>query len=323
MTLRFADLRREAGRSLAMARYSPRRLVLIHTGVSLGISLLVSLLDLYFAKMIANTGGLGGIGTRSILQTVQSIVDLLAVVLLPFWNISLIRASLCWVRGERAEFPTLLEGFRRFRSVLGVKFFTLALYIVLWIALCQVGTTLFMLTPYADGLMEVTDSMMTESGFFDPEVMMSEEFMQQYITAAKPLLIFLGAVFLVGAVIIWYRIRFADFAMMDGNRSFRSMLHSFRITRRSSFAMFKIDLRFWWFYLLQGLTVLVCYGDAILPALGVNLPMSEDVSYVVFYAVGILLQLLLLWGFQAQVSATYALAYDRLTAKAQTPELQV
>lgn len=318
MTLHFSDLHREAGRSLAMASYSPRRLVLIHTTVSLGISLVVSLLDLLFFHMIEDTGGLGGIGTRSILQTVQSMIDLLAVILLPFWNISLIRASLCWARGERAEFPTLLEGFRRFRSVLGVRFFTLALYAVLWIALCQVGMTLFMLTPFSEDLMAVMEPIMEESGFIDPEVLMDEEFMAQYIAAAKPLLIFLGVLFLVGVVIIQYRIRFADFVMMDGNRSFRSLLQSFRITNKRTWAIFKIDLRFWWFYLLQFLTVAICYGDTILPALGVSLPISEDLSYVVFYAVGIVLQGLLLWWYQANVSTVYALAYETLSADAAT-----
>lgn len=317
MTLHFADLRREADRSLAMASYSPRRLVLIHTAVSLGASLVIGLLNLLFAQMIANTGGLGGVGTRSMLQTAQTMLELAVTAALPFWNISLIRASLCWARGERAEFPTLLEGFRRFRSVLGLKFLTLALFMILWFALSQVGTTLFMLSPFSKGFMEAMEPIMQESGFFDPETLMDEAFMTQYISAAKPLLIFYGVVFLIAAVIVWYRIRFADFAVMDGNRSFFSLLQSFRITRKHSLEMFRIDLRFWWFYLLQIFTVVLCYGDTILPALGIRLPMSDAVSYVVFYATGILLQGLLLWWYQAKVSTVYALAYETLTANSE------
>ena len=323
MTLRFDDLRREADLRLATATYSPRRLVLIHTAVSLGASLVISLLNLLFAKLIDQTGGLGGMGTRSMLQTTQAMIELAVSVALPFWNISLIRAALCWARGERAEFPTLLEGFRRFRSVLGEKLLLCILFFAMGIAVSYIGTMAFMFTPFSAGLMKAMEPLMQQTGMIDPEVLMSEETMAQLAPAIVPLMIFLGVVLVALAIPTWYRIRFADFAVMDGNRAMVSLLQSFRITRKHSLEMFRIDLHFLWFYILQILTVVLCYGDAILPALGVNLPMSEDVSYVVFYVVGIVLQGILLWCYQAQVSATYALAYERLTTEAQTPDLQV
>ena len=135
MTLQFDDLRQRGDRCLDFAAYSPRRLVLIHTAVSLGASLVVGLLNLLFSQMIATTGGLGGMGMRSMLQTAQATLELAVTIALPFWNISLTRAALCWARGELAEPPTLLEGFRRFRSVLGVKLLTGFIFLGL-LALC-------------------------------------------------------------------------------------------------------------------------------------------------------------------------------------------
>lgn len=312
MTLHFDDLLGQAEKRLDFAAYSPRQLVLIHTAVSLGASLVIGLLNLLFAQMIANTGGLGGMATRSMLQTAQAVLELAVTVALPFWNIGLTRAALCWARGELAEPPTLLEGFRRWRSVLGVKLLIGFIFLDLCMAVSYIGSMLFLFTPFAGALIEALDPIMQEAGTLNPEILLSDETITQLSSAAVPLMIFLGIVFAAIAIPVWYRVRFADFAVMDGNRSLFSMLHSFRITKNKALRIFKIDLKFWWFFLLQLLTVALCYGDSILAALGVQLPISAELSYVLFYAVGIFLQGLLLWWYQAKVSVTYALAYETL-----------
>lgn len=317
MTLHYADLRREAELRLATARYSPRRLVLIHTAVSLGASLVVGLLNLLFSHLIAGTGGLSGMGMRSMLQTAQAMLELAVNIALPFWNISLIRATLCWARGELAEPPTLLEGFRRFRSVLGIKLLTGLIFLGLCMAVSYIGTMLFMFTPFAGKLIEALDPIMQDAGILNPELLLSDKVMAQISSAAVPLMIFLGLLFAALAIPVWYRIRFADFAVMDGGRALPSLLYSFRITGKKAMAIFKIDLQLWWFYVLQGLSVAACYGDSILAALGVSLPMSGEAAYVLFYAVGIVLQGLLLWWYQAQVSTVYALAYETLCAESE------
>lgn len=316
MTLHYADLRREAELRLATARYSPRRLVLIHTAVSLGASLVLALLNLLFSHLIAQTGGLSGMGTRSMLQTAQAMLELAVNIALPFWNIGLTRAALCWARGESAEPPTLLEGFRLFRSVLRVKILTALVFLAIIIAVSNIGTILFMFTPFASPLMKALDPIMQNAGTLDPEVFLSDEVMAQLGTAIIPFYIFFVALLAAIAIPVWYRIRFADFGVMDGNRARVSMLHSFRITKNKAFAIFKIDLHFWWFYLLQLLTVVLCYGDSILGALGIALPMSEELAYVLFYAVGIVCQGILLWYYQAKVSAVYGLAYETLSVPA-------
>lgn len=314
--LHFSDLRQRADKQLAFAAYSPRRLVLIHTAVSLGASLLMALFNLLLSSMIAETGGLSGLGTRSMLQTAQAVVEMAVSIALPFWNIGLIRAALCWARGELAEMPTLLEGFRRFRSVLGVKLLTAALFAAISIAVSYIGAMVFLFTPFASSILEVLDPLMQESGVISADLL-TDEVIAQLSDAATPLLIFLGVCFAAVAIPVWYRVRFADFAVMDGCRGRTSLPESFRITRKKAMQIFRLDLRFWWFYLLQALTVALCYGDSILLALGIALPMSEEAAYVLFMAVGLVCQGLLLWKFQAGVSAVYALAYETLTAQSE------
>ena len=311
--LNLSDLRQRADRQLDFAPYAPRRLVLIHTAVSLGASLLVALLNLLFSSMIENTGGLSGLGMRSMLETAQATLEMAVTVALPFWNISLVRASLLWARGELAEPPTLLEGFHRFRSVLGLKLLTAFLVMSLGIVVFYLGSSLFLLTPFSDPLAAALEPMMQQSSILSGDGL-TEETVAQVLAVAKPLFICLAVIFAALAIPLWYRIRFADFAVMDGCRGRISLLESFRITRKKCWQIFRIDLSFWWFYLLQMLTVTLCYADTILAALGVPLPISAELSYVLFYAAGIVLQGLLLWYYQAKVSVTYALAYEALCA---------
>ena len=173
MNLLFDDLRQRADKRLDFAAYSPRLLVLIHTAVSLGASLVIGLINLLFAQMIDKTGGLSGLAERSMLQTAQTVLELAVTIALPFWNIGLTRAALCWARGELAEPPTLVEGFRSWRSVLGVKLLTALIFLGLCMAVSYLGSMLFLLTPFAGGLIEAMDPIMQDAGVLSPELMMS------------------------------------------------------------------------------------------------------------------------------------------------------
>ena len=310
--LNYTDLHQRAEKQLDFAPYSPRLLVLIHTAVSLGASLLMAIVNVLFASLIENTGGLGGLGTRSILETAQAVLELAVTLALPFWNISLVRAALNWARGEYAAPTTLLEGFRLFRPILRMFILLLAIFVVLGIALSQISAMLFMFTPFADPLMTALEPLMQDAGYFSPDLLLTEEAIAQVGSAIIPYFVFFGVLFALVAIPVWYRIRFADYAVMDEGRARAALLTSLRITKGRCLQVLKIDLRFWWFYLLQALSVALCYGDSILPALGIALPMSAEAAYITFMALGVICQGLLLWYYQAKVSVTYALAYEEL-----------
>ena len=67
-------LKSAARESLAAAPYDPRKLILLHTGVTIAVSLIGTILNFVLSKQIENTGGLGGMGLRSMLSTVQSVL---------------------------------------------------------------------------------------------------------------------------------------------------------------------------------------------------------------------------------------------------------
>lgn len=312
MTLNIKNLRQQAESRLQNAAFDPKKLVLIHTAIALGASLVVTLIGFLLNLEIANTGGLSGMGTRSMLATAQMVLELAVMVLLPFWNIGLIRAAMNWSKGERAEITTLLEGFRRFGPVLRQKILMGILLMMVTFLASQIASTVYMLTPFSKPLMELMTQMMEAT---DPYAMMDEVFTAQLMEAMTPVLVITGILFAGLAIPLFYRTRFSEFSLMDGARALESMLVSFRITRGNVKQLVKLDLSFWWFYVLQLLTVALSYGDAILAACGIVLPMSGDASFFLFYVLGAVAQLALLWQFQAKVSATYAEAWQTLNSE--------
>ena len=109
-----------------------------------------------------------------------------------------------------------------------------------------------------------------------------------------------------------YRLRFADYILLEGEGGRQAMIQSFLLTRGSCKEIFKLDLHFWWFYLLQLLALALCYGDGILSLLGVTLPINSNLRYFLFYTIGLLLEGFLFCRYQGQRLTTSALAYDAL-----------
>ena len=54
----------------------------------------------------------------------------------------------------------------------------------------------------------------------------------------------------------------------------------------------------------------ICYGDVLLPTLGLQLPVSETVAFFAFYALYIGASFCILFFLRNRVEVTYALAYD-------------
>ena len=87
--------------------------------------------------------------------------------------------------------------------------------------------------------------------------------------------------------------------------------------RRNCLNLLKLDLHLWWFYLASMLASLVCYGDAILPMLGITLPFSDDFSFYLFYGLYWILQFAIFYFLRNGVEVSYALAYDSIRPREQ------
>lgn len=316
--LKVSELHNQANARLEQAA-NPKRLALIHTAIALGVSFLLTLISYLLSLEIADTGGLGGLGARSVLSTAQATLELIVMLALPFWQLGIFYAALRWERGESAEFPDLLQGFRRLGAALGLLVLRCILFISLGVIVVNISTFLFMMTPFAEPMMEIFEPLMEQA--LTPEQLMellTPELMASATRASIPFFIMAGVFFLIVAIPVFYRTRFADFALMEGQTAGRAMVKSFVITKGSCLQVLKLDLSFWWFYILQMLSVAICNADLLLTYLGVSLPLSGVAATVLFYALGSICQILLLWQLEAKRVTVYARAFRTLDHTAYT-----
>lgn len=316
----FHDLRDRARRSLGLAQ-DPRRIIFIHTGVTLLFTLLLAVVNYLLEQQIGSTGGLSGIGTRSVLETVQSVLQLAQSILLPFWQIGYLYYTLKLAQGEDYGTSALTEGFRRFNAVLRLKLLTACMMLLVMIASSYAATSVFMLTPWSDPLMEALMPMMT-----DPEAMMDPNAMLTLydslpLSSIVPLMVLFVGCFLAAFIFVYYRIRMAELWLMDhpGRGAFAAIINSFKMMNRNCVATFKIDLRFWWFFVLELLITLLLYADVLLTALGIVLPFDPNVGYLICLGAYLVAQMALYLWKQNEVSVTYAHLYEALKPSEQTP----
>ena len=317
MRLNPSALSRRAGHTLSQVSYSPGKLMLIHEGVVLAVTLLLTALTFYINEQTANMGGLSAMGQQAVWSTVQAVLELAVLIFLPLWQIGLVYVGLKWVRGENAAPGDLLQGLRRWGPAIRLRLLEAVLFFALAMAISNIATILFFLTPFSDDLLEVMKPLVEQME--DPmqtELTITPELTARIMEKSLPLLILCGVLCAVVFVFVFYRIRFADYGVMSGKGAIRSLVDSVHCTRKNALQVAKVDLFFWWFYLLQILSGVLRVGDTLLAYMGISLPVSAEVGYFLFYILGGLAQLALMWRFRAQVATAYAAAYEVLE---QTP----
>ncbi len=308
-------LKAAARESLQRASYSPRKLVLLFAGVSLGLGLVVSLLQYGIDFGIGDTGGLGGIGTRSMLTTLQSMLQLVTTVLAPFWTFAFLRVCLRLGRRQEVAPGSMLRGFQTFGPVLRLTILKGIVALIVSFLAMQIASTLFMLTPAAKALEEVAQQMV-DTGVTDISIYLTDEKMLELVLIMAPFLLGTMALLLIPVL---YRLRFVDYVLMDlpQKRAMVAMRFSLSMTHKRCLEIFKVDVSFWWYYLLELLAAALAFGDWILLLCGVSIPGNADLVSFLFVVAGSLAQLgLYLWK-RAEVETVYALMYDEMLPKAE------
>ena len=120
----------------------------------------------------------------------------------------------------------------------------------------------------------------------------------------------------VGAAVLvipmFYRLRLADYAVLDGeNRARTAMWESRLRSRGHKFRLFKLDLSFWWYYLMMAVASGVSCLDLFLPRWGIAV--DPDTAYWICLLVSIGLQLLVGYFGIPRLHTAYAIAYDTLS----------
>ena len=300
-------LRQQAADRLQAAS-NQKKLVLIFACVSAGLSLAAGVVSMILDGQIAGTGGLGGLQLRSVLTTVQAMLTFLLLTFIPFWNLGYTSVALKLGRGEAASEQDLLGGFRRFGPGLRLLLLRMLVYFALAFAAVQVASIVLSLTPWANTFyLQMTAMDLTAAQIDDATL----DAMTQ---AMLPVLIVAGVLYLVALVPVTYRLRLAEYRLMDEPKcgALLALLQSNHLMKGNCVKLFKVDLQFWWYYLASILIPMLCYGDVLLPAIGINLPFDPMVSFFLFYVASQVAQVLLYWRCRNLVECTYACAYDEL-----------
>lgn len=296
---------------LTAAPYDPRKLIMFHTGITIAVSFIGTLFNFILANQIESTGGLGGLGLRSMLSTAQSVLQVLVAVLLPFWEAGYCFATMKLARKEEAAPDSLLQGFRRFGPLLRVKLMQGLIYGLIGMVCFFLGYYIFMLTPLSDPLYAILETIDFSSAMTQTEFILDDATMMAILDAYTPMLLIFLVLFLVAGIYFSYRFRMATYLILDHPemRAMETLHMSTYQLRGHTAALVKLDISFLWFYALDILATMLAYGDYLLPLFGVQLPMSAEVAYFVFLALSLACQAgLFIWA-RNRVEVTYAAFY--------------
>lgn len=313
MELHVPRLKQDTANALSQAVYDPRRLALLHSGIALGASLILTIVSFVLSRQVGNTGGLAGIGTRTVLQSAQTVLQLVLTMAMPFWEVGFLFCAMSMARGRQTAPADFTQGFRRFGAFLRLFLLQVGVYLLIGMLVIQVASVIFMVTPFAEPMLQLIHTLSQDAAFLQTG-MPSEALMEQMMQAAVPAYIILGIVFLVAAIPVFYRLRLSRYILLEEDHpgALAALVRSNRYMKGNCVAFFKLDLSFWWYYLLQGLCGAIAYADVLLPALGIGLPFDGDVAFFLFYGVYVATNLVLAWRVRSSVETTYAMAYDSL-----------
>ena len=286
---------------------------MIYAGVTALVMALASGAIWLLQNQIGSTGGLQGIGMRSVLETASTVLQIGSTALLPFWTMGYVLCILGVVRGNRMEPKDLLGGFQRFAPLLRLNLYRAIKYLILAMLCLYPSIMVYLMTPLANPVMEILEPLVQNATDTTQMMVMMDEATAMAVTEAMmPWMAVYGLMFLLLAAPLYYRLRMADYILLDNPKlgAMQAVRLSTLLTLRKRMQLFLLDLRFWWFYLGLGLCAAVCYLPLMLSWFGIMLPLWADYACYGGYLV---LQFGLIVAAQNTVEATWAVAYEALS----------
>lgn len=292
----------------------PKKVILVYSAVVALSALAVNVVQFILGSQISKTGGLQNIGTRSALSTLSSVLPLVQTLVLMCLGLGYTAAVLRLVRRQYASEKTLKAGFERFWLLLRTRLLQALIYGGIAFLLSYVAMAIFMLSPFSDRLSSLALSL-SAAGAITPEALLNNTaLLASAYEALMPMMV-IYCILLV--IVIWavsYRFRLVDYLLIDQPQL--GALSALRTSRQKMKGhikeLFKLDISFWWYYLLRALSAGLIYLDMVLAILGVQLPLSPTASFF-----GVILAYLgsdfaLNYFFLNRVEMAYALFYDIL-----------
>lgn len=292
----------------------PQKVVLIYAAILAAAALAGNLIGYFLDGRISQSSGLQGMNTRAMLSTANVVVTIVQLLLVECLALGYCAAMLRIARGQYASGSTLKAGLERLGLLVRTRLLEGVILTAMSFALCMVVVNVYMLTPFSNQLI-LAMLPLAEAGALTTETMLT-----LWSTAYQALLPVTILYLVVLIPLLWYFsavYRLVNYLLIDKPQlgAVGALRESRRMIRGNKLMLLRIDLSFWWYYLLQAATKSLLYLGVILAALGVSLSVSPLVYLVGTLVVYLAADFAVRYFFSNRVAVTYALFYDSLCPK--------
>ena len=289
-----------------------KKIVLIYSSIVVGLALLSTLIHYILGLQIDQMGGLSQISRRTTFSTLQSMLPLVQSLAVMCVELGYMAAMLRIARGQYTSPNTLRLGFSRFWTLLRCAVIQGLIYAGLMVASVYLASMVFVMSPLGDSFLTRMDSLTTGTSLLNPQMVLDDATVMQLIPTMLPMFLLVIVAACIFVVPVSFRFRMANYVIIDkpGSGAFYALLESRKMMRGNCLKLLKLDLSYWWYFLV--LFAIACIGnlDQWLSLFGVVLPVPSEVAYFGFYAVYLGLQLLAYYLLRNRIEVTYAMAYD-------------
>lgn len=290
-----------------------RQILLLYAAVTLGLSALVTVISYVLGLQIDQMSGLSNFSNRTILSTLQTMLPTAASLITICIDLGLIAAMLRTARGQYTSAQTLRLGFDRFWLLMRCTIFKNLIYFAMITGCVYLGIMIYLVTPLSGAATEMLMPVLSETSILNPSYVLDDATYAQLLAAMWPAFLICGILLCVVLVPLMYSYRMVNYVVIDKPAigALAALRESKMMMRGNRLSLLKMDLGLWWYHLAVIIsTYVICYGDILLPMVGVELPWHEDVSYFLFFALYLAAMFAIYYFLRARAEVTYALAYD-------------
>ncbi len=308
------ELKNTAFRRLAEAR-DGKKILLTYSLISVLSALLVTVITYGLNLQVNQLGGLGNMGTRSLLSTISSVLPMVLNLALMCLELGFLAAMIRIGRGMYTSVQTLRAGMPRFWAMIRANLLIYSMIFALSMGAFYLATVIFALLPASNALVDLMMPLVTAA---DPAAAVLESGMDAQLTNAMvPLMVIFGIVALIMVLPMTYQYRMANYVLMHDPRAgaLRALRESKMMMRGNRLELFKIDLSLWWYYGVGFLASAVCYGDWILEQFGIYLQIPDWAGYFLFYLLFLGITFASNMLLKGKVGVVYAMFFDAVRPK--------
>ena len=291
-----------------------RKVPLVYAGFSALLALAVTVITYILAQKIDNMTGLSNMGNRAVFSTIKSTLPVAQLIFLIGWEIGYLMCALRYARRRYVEPMDLKNGFQKFWPILRAKILMGIVYIGMALVAMYASVFIFMALPISNAFYELVAPMLDTATILNSTIAIDEATLAALSGTMWPVFLIFAAVFAIVSLPTYYGFRMVPYCIADNShRGAATILKESRtMMKGNKLSLFKLDLSFWWFFLLEGLITTTAYLDSILPLAGITLPWSDTISYYGFYIISLIGQVLLAWAFLNRISVSRACFYEAI-----------